>query len=347
MLTHPAGALHARRGFTIIELIFLILVVAVLMIWLLLPAISVRGDTRNIVSQANLRSLGAMYANYAEDNDDWIATLPPDPAKAREDVIRILAKQTGRGIEDGSAGQLLRLESPILPSIRYQSLPLMEYITAQLPEYILASPYDRKLQEWQDDPVFAVQDGHVPFVAGKSDQFPELATPDVQQLWPYGSSYQMVAAAWNPNDNSGPTKSWLPRLDTPHQFDRSSDAEAPHGQRRRYAEVVFPSGKVMMYEEFDWTTKNGPRWNTADGASVNVAFFDGSVRYLKAADFNPGASPETSGSDPFVQRFQTFGNYPAGVPARHQAGDSPLRFRWTRAGLGGIDIGGREVRTND
>jgi len=103
----------------------------------------------------------------------------------------------------------------------------------------------------------------------------------------------------------------------------------------------------MMYEEFDWVTKHGPRWSTADGATVNVAFFDGSVRYLKAADFNPGASPEPGGTGIFVQKLQTLGKYPTGMPAKHATGEAPPRFRWTRGGLGGIDIGGQEVRADD
>jgi hypothetical protein len=75
-----------------------------------------------------------------------------------------------------------------------------------------------------------------------------------------------------------------------------------------------------------------------------MQFFDGSVRVYKSSDINPGFRPNTPASpNPTRMRYnpQDFEPPAIGDPAAQLPG----RVRWTRGGLGGIDVGGAEVYT--
>ncbi|MFG0307369.1 MAG: hypothetical protein ACF8Q5_14275 [Phycisphaerales bacterium JB040] len=268
----------------------------------------------------------------------------------KDQAIVILGKLTGRpipaslgGTGGGGETELKELDS-IMPHRRYQHFVLFEYLTAQLPEQIASSPFDRNLLEWQEDPVQA-QSTIVPYASGtvpagmdRSDNWPNA---DVQQLWPYASTYQVVPAAWNPNNSEGTQKSWAPFAETPHLFVRRGGSGS-YGQQRFYKDVAFPSGKVHMFEEFDRLSDSAGIWFAYPNAKCNLLFFDASVRNLPSDGANPGFNPDQPNTL-WKQRYFPLDTFPDYAQGYRNRDTFFMRYRWTRDGLNGMDYGGKEI----
>jgi len=71
-LTNPSCALRARRGFSLVDILVSIAVMAVL-IGILLPSLSrVRESARRVICQSNMKQIGLGITMYAEDHDSLI-----------------------------------------------------------------------------------------------------------------------------------------------------------------------------------------------------------------------------------------------------------------------------------
>lgn len=326
-----------RHAFTLAELGVSIVAVGAL-VAVSLPTLGhARGIDRTEESQAKMRALGTASAQYGADNADAIFSFSTSDNAAKSELLDTMSLLTGRPTEGGEPHVLRRLDN-VTPRRRYSHVLLFQYLDARLPEPLAASPFDRNLLGWQQDPIYA-QDNTVPYAKSNgesgSDRSENWTNTDVRQMWPYGSSYQVSTSAWNVN-NSSEGNPWSPIDSTPNLFNVGAAA------KRAYAEVAFPAGKVHMFEEFDGLWHKEALWFAYPEARCNLLFFDGSVRRLLSRDSNPGWNPRQPNSL-WEQRYYPFDTFPWYHPSYASRTEFKMRYRWTREGLGGIDYGGREV----
>ncbi|MEM9372994.1 MAG: prepilin-type N-terminal cleavage/methylation domain-containing protein [Planctomycetota bacterium] len=365
-----------NKAFTLIELLVVIAIIA-LLIGILLPAIGKARDTaKNVLSQSRMRQLALGANSYAADNNDRIFTFswrggaqpgvtpltpfsydiscpndPPQVELARDTLdgadlqfVEIMRRVTGRCGDDDFAPFGQRLWHR-----RWSHVALLDYLTSTQPEPIAASPFDKNQLDWAADQTNFDGGSTVPYANGNPtdeiyDQDGNWDNPQVRNKWAFASSYQTVPAAWN-TDGIG-TITYAPTDTTPHLFGLSNPVGATRPERlvqlgnRRFAQVAFPAGKVLQFEEFDrLSNRQGLPWMYPE-AQCNLSFFDGSVRRLPSAEANPGWNPAQPGDD-WVQVYRALDTFPTGT---NPAGtEFCQRYRWTRYGLRGVDYGGKEI----
>lgn len=350
---------HSKRtqsaAFTLIELLVVIAIIA-LLISILLPALSQsRCVARQTVCMSNYKQFGVAVQNYATDFQDriasftWKAGIPYTPwagaagtatqaaADQAVDIIRRNANRTDIGQITGW-----------IPTVLYSHLVLNDYMNQRLPSPMVACPDDAKRILWQRS---VVQSPAAFLALGPSDRDTASSANDAQR-WPYSSSYNFVAAAWAPDQNF---RQGATLVETVHQhgFDHSTfSGIAPatfagnfYGNRKM-ADVQHPAMKVMMYDSHArHCVKSGKQlFFMYRDSKQPLMMFDTSVRIMKTGDMNQGFRPRTP-TDPGASLI-TY--RPDEWEPRTRSGAAAEGvvgyYRWTRAGLKGVDFGGNEVQ---
>ncbi len=344
MIEHRDG-----RGFSLVELLAVLAVVVGVGAVLGPSVSSMRGQMRGVSSEGNLAAIGQASGMYGADSDDRIfaftwrggesytllhnnktVVMPHDQEAASRQVQNILQRATGR--VNGAFS--IRNPSSRLVHRRYSHLVLADYM-GNVGESVWADPGDFLQSFWQMSPTnfdFMPYGDGMPDQPGYDDS-PSWGQSSVLQMWPFGSSYQVVPHSWMSDFED----SYQPIRETPHLF--TTTGGNPHLGDRLHSEVAFPSSKVLMFEEFDRERVGDPyfAYNYATPAKL---MFDGSINTVRSGDARASVNPRDYHSgwkEVWEQRYVPIDMFPVPIGGLGDSDELNMRYRWTLGGLSGID----------
>ncbi len=342
-----------RTGFTLIE-VSAITAIGTLVAATLAPGLkATRLNAQARGSESNLMQIGQGSDMYALDNAgrifsySWRADVfyeMPDGKTRRGSTdieaaawqnTEILMRRTGR--ISGAAG--FKNFGPRVPHTRMRHLVLMDYMGTEFPDTLFADPADANLIDWQADPINVGSESTVPYASGSDfagyDDPGAWTDPGVRQRWPYSSSYFSTTSSWAITGEQRPQNALTvaPVPSTPHQLLVGQSVRFSDG--RNYLEVIIPSAKVHLFEEFDHEQAGSPYFGY-DHARPAKLMFDGSVNDWASGAANPSWNPR-DGKVEWRQKYVPIHTFP--LPAGGLGDETLLsqRYRWTLGGLKGID----------
>ena len=346
------------RGFSLVELVAVIAVVASAGAVLGPSFGGIRNQQQGLTSEGKLLAISQASAMYGMDSDDRIPSftwragdtyvdlgtgntrvLASDTEGASRQVQNILYRATGRL---NGVGRILNPSSRLMYR-KYSHLVLADYMGGNVSDPIWADPADDLLLGWQENPFgYLDSESDVPYGQGLPDEqgydmsFSWLE-PNILQLWAFSSSYQVVPHAWQNDFGS----QYIPISQTPHSFLYWSDfgSSIELGERRQN-EVVFPSAKVYMYEEFDREFPSIDLYFGYDNARCAKLMFDGSINTQPSKEAQISVSPAVYSHGPrteWRQPYVPIDQFPIPWDGLGSDREVSQRFRWTIGGLTGVN----------
>lgn len=285
-----AASVRARvgvRGFTLIEVLVVIAVIA-LLISILLPAMGeARRTTRRVLSMANLRGAAQFNHAYSGDHQDcWVNPF----VTGRGAISRpwVWVQNPPNGYAFGTYG------------------------------WCYGDPYSNSGSEsygyhWLSHTQF--QDNDI------ASRLRSNVAPDDADLarWLRENTNQ---GAQNNYEWIFPCSYWYPPTfwQDPSRFrsatrNQGADSNGHFIRRNRTTDVLTPSGKVLLFENKDFTSKKKPMWNMP-GAKPQVVLTDCSARTVHMSDI-------------ILETDTPTGTTPGMLPSPPAAG-TPRSPRWAR-----------------
>ncbi len=362
MIPNPTPTRAFRRAMSIVETLVSLVVIASLTLTILPALASIRDNSLNELSKANLMQFGQGRDQYAMENKDriftytWRAgeayTMPDGRTKTGSTDQDAAAYQNEEILErrTGRINGLYKINANLdrLPHRRFTHLILLDDMAetddAFNTSVLGIDPADENLLTWRERPLEYGSVSGVPYSDGIPEGYDDDSNWDfsaVRQRWAFASSYQVVPHAWV---GDGDQNVYAPVSDTPHLFRAVGE---PVLGRRFMSELAFPSKKVHMHEEFDYEQNRLPYF-AYDHARPEKLMFDGSINSRPSGEANPSVSPEDYGYidpdlDPYkyltlwTQRYVPLDTFPIPLGGFNDNTELSMRYRWTLYGLQGVD----------
>lgn len=340
-----------RRGFSLIELLVVVSVIA-LLVSILLPSLAAaRRSARTTVCMSNYHQFGVAFATYGNDNKERIATYSWRPGKHASpwtDLVPPITTLSGESTRISAtyqAAAVLRQLTgdetimprrdgiyPWNPCAIYNHVVLIEYLGHRLPEPMSVCPEDGVMMDW-------FRRGLANRGAIKGDD------PAVWNL--YASTYVTTSSAYAEDNkkrlSSGGSSSWpttvSPAANLGHDVYNGS-GDMPW-LTRELSEVRFPAQKVAM---MDWIARHDakPNYYAYDDLVSPVLFWDSSVRMVRAGESNYGTDPNSfSPTQQLKILYAPDTGFGDPLPRNGQETERiRARYEWTTGGLKGVDVGG-------
>ncbi len=358
--------LRRGSGFTLIELLVVIAIIS-LLVAILLPSLAeARRVARHTLCKNSNKQYSVGAANYGTDFKEslysftWSGGLTnvaqisnliaeaaglgititniPDDIDAAHYQARVIVTRRSRNYTMPDQGRWI-------PHVLYNHLVLLDYWQARLPDPVILCPEDKFRQD-----LFQITVGTSVTAAQTWLNQRGIAAPPSTRFM-FSSSYQQPSAIYAPDRESV-------RGGQARQANGSHRIYDVRGGRPTYPDYVlgkrllsqvrFPSQKVYLHEDEGRHYSRTRLPMFYGGAKLELLFMDGSSNFVTVADINPGAYwPATNNT--FIAATVDYDPDPtyndAAWPGRAPntvVNDVPGRMRWTKRGLQGIDVGGRE-----
>jgi prepilin-type N-terminal cleavage/methylation domain-containing protein len=336
-----------NAAFTLIELLVVIAIIA-LLVAIILPALGqARKTARTTMCQANLKMFNTGFQNYSGEAKGLIASFSWQPGKVTPSDYadnRIIPGDATQAHARQGIDIVRRLgkDATLVPSAsiadnrilarNFTQLVLMDggYYGDRNPEPAAACSEDRLLLDWQK---LSPQQAQATLGSWDFGAPPAFA--------PFYSSYQIVPNAFQ--DEKGPGQIY--HVSNDYRLYYVSPGTTRFKQRR-LDQVSFPSQKVVWFDLFDRHSRKQSMFYAYKQAVQPLAFFDGSVSMRATRNANPGWQHQNQNSATPAMVTYSVKNPtdPQPLYTAAAANTLPQYFRWTRAGLRGVDFNGGEVK---
>jgi len=335
--------MRKSRAFTLIELLVVIAIIA-LLISILLPSLNeARKAARLARCLSNMKQQGTAMHTYGADYKEalfsytwkggqtYTSTGPTPTFNAPTDMMAA-CNQMADIVQ--RRGDRMPSECPpitgFFPYLRYSHLVLQDYLHQSLPDPMVACPEDRDRVLWGTDPRGYDQGLFSPHYGIGGNNW----------RWPYSSSYWVTIAAFDNNP--------VGMRCYPATYASLYVSNAARFGGRRISDVMYPSQKVYIYEQFGRHAGKFGYWSYFgfDTAKPVVQMFDNSASIRPSAEANYGADPNSGTSYTTASiPYNPAATAPDPYPPNGILMSRPY-YQYTKGGLRGIDFKGKEINNH-